>query len=596
MRTSTISVLALAAGAHATGFGGSGAFSCPANTNNECSAQQKGGYDFASLAVGQFSMYEDFTFSGGKYGTWACTTTTTTTTTKRRQKTQTQTQKRTAGKSIGATCHADKATSPSFGCGARGSAVDAFSLAAVQVQPEFDCELEFHYAMADGSACRTRSPCSSSPGGTVVPNAQCGGAKNLTIVYPPQPGKPKPTCSVQVHTMSFDCGAASTTARPPTTSHAATLLLSSSSSSTSRATIMSASSPALGSTSTTPFFANTTTKMARTTPPPSGTTTVITTSFQTTSTIYTTSIQTITACASTVTNCPARSSPVTTVLLVPLTTTVCPVTATRTVVVNSATTHVIGTTSAIAAAVTSPPNPGTTTTIITTTTSPPPTVPVPDVVPTCLNTFMYRVGCLSNADSACYCPSAAFLADVFDCIWAHTPSDQAVADAVAYLQGLCAPHAAANPAIVTAATVTAYIAASVTAPAAAAVTTVVVQATRGIPGPSSAVVVVATALTVPKVAFSTSAGTPVVVPAAPATSGTAAQTDGGAAAGFTFALGPPTTTPGLGLGGVAGGTGAAGWPTASGVVTVNGAQRVGMGARRGGWVVVGVVVAVVVVW
>lgn len=39
-------------------------FSCPSNTNNECSDQQTSGFDWSGLAVGSFSSYGGLDFSG----------------------------------------------------------------------------------------------------------------------------------------------------------------------------------------------------------------------------------------------------------------------------------------------------------------------------------------------------------------------------------------------------------------------------------------------------------------------------------------------------------------------------------------------------
>lgn len=167
------------------------AFTCPQNTDNKCTDKQKSGFAFDDLSTGPFSQYKDFNFNGwtsgagfgGRFG------------------------KRT-GRGISGVCGSDKSKAPSFGAG------DKFSLGSIHVTPEFDCDLEFHYDMPDGSTCKHRNKCTK--GGTNVVNKQCGGATNVTIIYPPQPEKPKPSCSVIISTISFDCSTKQSTVPPKT--------------------------------------------------------------------------------------------------------------------------------------------------------------------------------------------------------------------------------------------------------------------------------------------------------------------------------------------------------------------------------------------
>lgn len=106
----------------------------------------------------------------------------------------------------------DKASSPKFGCGSSGSSVSAFSVTEIEISVEFDCDLEFHYDMGDGTTCKQKSSCSSS--GSIVKNSQCGGAKSVAVVFPSQTagsGKGKSSCSIGVHSVGFDCSTASST-------------------------------------------------------------------------------------------------------------------------------------------------------------------------------------------------------------------------------------------------------------------------------------------------------------------------------------------------------------------------------------------------
>src|ERR1700760_1810289 len=97
---------------------------------------------------------------------------------------------------ITGTAHSDLSRCPSFGCGG-SSGISAFSVTELQISVEFDCDLEFHYNMPGGSTCKQTHSCSS--GGSIVKNTQCGGAKNVTVVYPSQSsgnGKGKSSCSI----------------------------------------------------------------------------------------------------------------------------------------------------------------------------------------------------------------------------------------------------------------------------------------------------------------------------------------------------------------------------------------------------------------
>ncbi|KAK3330915.1 hypothetical protein B0H66DRAFT_80944 [Apodospora peruviana] len=511
------SLLALAASASAT-FRHAKPFSCPQNTDNKCTEQQKPGFGFDDLPGGSFSQYKDFVFQG-----WTA-----------EANAGNRFNRRTGGRAIGGTCSSDKKKSPSFGC---GPSVDKFSLGSIHVQPEFDCDLEFHYDMPDGSTCKHRNKCSKA--GTTIVNSQCGGAKNVTIVYPPQPEKPKPSCSIVVPTVSFDCSTASSTVPPKTTTTSTTSAVETTTTSeviesTTSSVLATTSSGVIVSTtkestttevlpSSTPssvlssirFFPNsstiitsvqTTPSTVETTAQTTESTTTIVTSFQTTSTVFTTSTQTITSCAETITNCPANSV-VTTVVTIAVSTTICPVTQTLTSVVGSTTTPVAVETSPVAGGTTTSAQVDTTTSSL----APVETLPCPGVVPSCLNTFLFSTGCSDNSDSACYCPDTIFVKNIFNCLYAHGESDQIISEAVIFFQGICAPYIGSNPGIATDATVTTYITATPTS-VAPVVTTVTLDVTTVVPCTDSAGVtipssstttVVSTTLTVPQVGFTT---------------------------------------------------------------------------------------------
>ena len=50
--------------AAATGWTDASAYSCPGNTDNQCSDSQQGGYDWSDLPSGDFSSYGSNSFSG----------------------------------------------------------------------------------------------------------------------------------------------------------------------------------------------------------------------------------------------------------------------------------------------------------------------------------------------------------------------------------------------------------------------------------------------------------------------------------------------------------------------------------------------------
>ncbi|KAK3394287.1 hypothetical protein B0H63DRAFT_42130 [Podospora didyma] len=673
----TLPILALAASVAATGFHQAKPFTCPSNTDNTCTDAQKPGFNFEDLIIGGFTKYKDFNFKGFSCGSGSG----------KRFAPRTN-----GGNYIHGTCGSKKETSPSFGCGS-GSAVDKFSLGSIHVKPEFDCDLEFHYDMPDGSTCKHRNSCKKS--GTTVTNTQCGGAKNVTIIFPPQPNKPKPSCSIEVPTVSFDCSTASSTksiktttskaasstttaavktttsevkssstpaqasstapatSSKPAESSTAPAITSSKPAESSTAPAITSSKPAessavvvssttLAASSTAPGVSSSTPAAESSTAPgvssavssvavvssaassavssavsvasstapgvtssapgvisstvapvssspaaaSSSITTTIVTSFQSTSTIFTTLTSTLVSCAPTVPNCPANSITVTVVTVV-VGTTLCPVTETRTTVLPpvaaSSTPGAISSVpgspaaSSVPGAISSAPGSpaiSATQSAVVSSAAPVETLPCPDVVPSCLNTFLFSVGCKDNSDSACYCPDSVFVKSIFNCIYAHGASDQIVSEAVLFFQGICAPFVSSNPGIVDA-TVTTYITATATPTAVAPVyTTITVDVTTVVPCTDSAGVeipsssttsVISTTLQVPQVGFQTgTAGSVGVIPVT-------AQpiVDGGVSATAT-ATGTTVAAP-IGTGSLRP------KPTQSGLVTVNSSGRVNAG-------------------
>ena len=79
-----------------------------------------------------------------------------------------------------------------------------------------------------------------------------------------------------------------------------------------------------------------------------------------------------------------------------------------------------------------------------------PTPNCPDLLPRCLNTWMYTSGCKDNSDSDCFCKNVEFINNVMGCISAWSESEEDTQAAASYLMGICAPHVPSNPAIITA--------------------------------------------------------------------------------------------------------------------------------------------------
>lgn len=479
MKTTALLVLAAGVGESVATFGGFGGFrganpfTCPDNTDNSaCEDKQRGGFDFSDLLPGQ----KDFSYGGFKFGGgFEC-----------------KDDKR-SRRELSGDCGPDKSSNPFF-----GRDTENFSISEIEIYTEFDTDLEFVYEMPNGGSCKHRAACSSK--GSTIKNTQCGGAKKVTVVHPKQNNKPKSNCGIRIPKIDFDCQPPKTTNPPKSTSPpktntpelpgttevpeipettevpevpettvpevpGTTVVTSSSPESSNPAeeesstvevpevpgtTAVTSSSPeeptpsapeegsstAVAETSESP-------EQPGTTAPPEIETTV--TSHLTTSTIFTTIISTTFDCGPTVPDCPAdQASTVIVTATVPLTTTVCPVTETITrtkdtpVETPSAVVSSVVSNSPVESGVSSvtPPNPIE-------------TLPCPQVVPACLNTWLFSVGCSDNTDTACFCPDTAFVQNIFTCIYAYGETDIIVSEAIVFFQGICGGHVPENPAIVT---------------------------------------------------------------------------------------------------------------------------------------------------
>ncbi|KAI1323983.1 hypothetical protein F5Y16DRAFT_327103 [Xylariaceae sp. FL0255] len=534
----TLTLLALAAGlsqVNADSFIDASQFSCPGNTDNKCTSQMSSGWDWSDLNVGSFSSYSGFEFSG-----WTC---------------QDSFDKRDSlfgrdfqSKCITGVATQDTGSCPSIKC---GSGTDKASWSTFQVTPDHDCDLEFHYSMPDGSTCKQRNSCKKT--GTVVTNSQCGGATGVTVVYPSQPDTGKSSCSVGIHSMSYYCASAS-----PTVTH--TYPVSTYSAKTTTTTSIpqsypvytpSSSSSSSPATSTTPSSTYTVVPYSTTTPigyntsPLSSSSSGAVSTYSTTPTTMSTYIASSTttstpAASSTTTSTPAAASS-TSISTSTMPYNVSPYSSSSTpaTLTTTSTPAASSTTTSSSAAVSTTTSPGYTvssysssstaatstytvgtttykvssgTTTTTTSAYPTETLSCPGVVPSCLNTWMYSVGCKDNTEASCYCPDSSYISNVYECLYAHGESDEIISEAISYIQGLCAPYVSSNPGIATApATITSYLTVSATSTIASP-TVVTVQATTVVPCTdsegltitgSSTTVTISTAMTVPQVVFTT---------------------------------------------------------------------------------------------
>ncbi|KAG6111547.1 hypothetical protein E4U14_002438 [Claviceps sp. LM454 group G7] len=429
-------------GAHAgatfdfgSGFTHAPSFNTPHNVDNQCTPEQEKGWDFKDLPTGSFDKYLGFQFGGG----WNC-----------EASTRGMLQGRTFGniaKVISGLCPLNGGLD--IGVGAHAG-VDAFSIGSIDLSTEFDARLEFHYDMQDGSVCKHSADCKK--GGSTIVNNQCGGAKKVKIVYPPQPSTSKNTCKISCHKISWHCGNGGSPPPSGQVSIPGTLTASSFSS--------TGSIPGVTTTPTTPE--------KETTP---GVTTSATSATTSPGQDTTSSYPGVTSSAATsgTSSMPGASTDSTDTTPGASTSTT-PGQQTTPSVPGASTSTQPGTTSGPATFVTSVSSaechacsstetsyltvPGAVTTVQTgdkpQPTTPGGSSPCPPVVPRCLNTFLeLKSKCKDNKDAACYCPNKDFVNVVFNCIYAHGENDNVISEAISFFQGMCGQYIPQNPAIAT---------------------------------------------------------------------------------------------------------------------------------------------------
>ena len=157
----TVATLAVAVGqVAASGWTDAPSFSCPSKSDNKCNDQQQSGWSWSDLDVGSFSSYSGFSFDG-----WSCDSSF-----GKRDLTERGFQEKCITGSL------SKGRGPSFSCGGESN---GFSIDTYQITVSEEVEVDFIYQMEGGETCKHSNTC--SPGGTVVKNTQCGGAKHVSF-------------------------------------------------------------------------------------------------------------------------------------------------------------------------------------------------------------------------------------------------------------------------------------------------------------------------------------------------------------------------------------------------------------------------------
>ena len=371
----TAAVFAGLVGLASAHWGDIGSFLCPNTANNICNSQQHSGFDWGSLLVGEFSAYADFSFSG-----FTCANSFF----KRDELSKRNFQSKCVTGKLG------HGSGPSISCGSKSS---GFSITEYQISVSVAVEVEFLYAMEDGSTCRHTSPCQA--GGSIIQNTQCGGAKSVSFQLPL--GSLTSSCDLGIHNIIFDC---SSSVNKPTT------------------TALPASTKAASTTAVVASIPPVVTSVVASIPP------VVT--------------SVVTSIPPVVTSVVVSIPPVVTSVVVsipPVVTSVVsvPVVSTLTTAITSIATSVV-TTSVVATSLPYVPTP--------------PGI-CPSVLPKCLNTWLHLTSCTDNSDYNCFCKQADFTAEVSTCLSAWGADSIEVQLAVTFFVGLCAEWVPVNPGIIT---------------------------------------------------------------------------------------------------------------------------------------------------
>ncbi|KAK6440089.1 hypothetical protein LTR95_003694 [Oleoguttula sp. CCFEE 5521] len=389
-------------------------YSNPANTDNQCSTPQSSGYDWSSLNNGAFDSYGSNKFSGFTCGDSP-------------NKRDVLSKRTFQSKCISGQLN----QKPSISCEDQSQ----MSIDTYQISSNYDTDVDCHYGMPDGSTCKTTHTCQS--GGNIIKNDQCGGATNVT--FHPKGGdsgeKNGESCSIGIHSIGFNCETASSTvpaystatvaSTSATSAEVTTTSISETSILSSTITVATTSASSVETTASTEVTSST-----ETSPVTASTETAPVTSSTPTLTIPAYSTYANSSTAGT-TSTESSVSPETTSAS----------SSTEGIVVSTYGTSTP--TSSIASPVTN----SSSSVIPATPTSTP---SCPDLLPKCLNTWIWQTGCTDNSDYTCYCKNSGFISNVMGCIESWSGADSETQAAASYLQGICAPYVPENPAIITA--------------------------------------------------------------------------------------------------------------------------------------------------
>ena len=251
-------------------------FSSPDNTDNKCSSQQHGGYDFGDLEFGA----ELGAYLGASWSGFSC------------QKSASLSLKErtlgdlggniaagldisaslgygfgaSAGVGVGVSVGGGYSSSgkciagsvggesgPSFSCSSENS------VSGFQISADIEAELEAWYYMPAGHVCKQPLKCGKQP--YDYPNKQCGGATSVSFVWPSATATK--SCSMSIHSITWDCSTASTTrtySTPAKTTTPVTTTASTTAATTTPAvyTTSASTAPATSTTTTTTSAVSTT--------------------------------------------------------------------------------------------------------------------------------------------------------------------------------------------------------------------------------------------------------------------------------------------------------------------------------------------------
>jgi hypothetical protein len=474
LTSATLLVAGLAAQqATATWNLNAGIFSTCGNSDTKCSTEQHQGYDWSGLQIGaKVNIYGANTFSGG----WTCNNI---------KSKRDELTKRTFGSkcisgmlpSWGASGSASLSGAGRLSIGCSGEK-NKFSVSEMHLSSSYNTNIDCHYDMPDGSVCRQTVPCSSQ--GSIIKNTQCGGA--LSVSFSQGKGSPsnsgansgKGGCNLNIHSVGFACGSSSTsvpassaTLVSPTFASSSAVFTSVPLKSTPAALTSTISSEVIFSSvsAVIPVFSSTPLPESQT----STLSMVSSSSVFVSNTPSSTEVSPVSASSSSSivvssgtgvypspsvpmgtgsfpsASLPNESGFFTLSSAIALGTGSSPSSSAAVAVVP------VGTTSFPSSS--SGPYLNSTTVSSTSTvsaSSPGTSANVPDVVPSCLNTYLHNIECANNADADCYCKNGNFISDVYKCIDAYGGSDDNVSKAISYLIGICAKAVSGNPAIITA--------------------------------------------------------------------------------------------------------------------------------------------------